>query len=148
MSLITVLYDGWPLARQPNSPAALHLIELFTLLLDDVRGVVALPEDPFDPLPAKIETHLLTTPDSPAGRLKWEQRVLPGLAKELNAQILHLTSGQPALFTATPCIISPAGFSENPFQAGEYRQHRSLAARLRELFGARGASAGQRNLLA
>jgi hypothetical protein len=135
MSELTILYDGWPLARQPNSPAALHLVELLQLLPTDVRAIVALPGLPADPLPAQIETHQLDMPDNPSARLKWEQRSLPGLARELNAQGIHLTSGNPALFTSTPSILSPTGFAANPLASKDSDLRRSMASRLREALG-------------
>ena len=135
MSVLTILYDGWPLARQPNSPAALHLAELMALLPGEVRAIVALPDQPLDPLPAQIETHLLAVPDNPSARLKWEQRTLPRLARELKAQGLHLTSGNPALFASTPIILSPTGFAPNPLTPRDSERRRSMASRLRESLG-------------
>jgi len=135
MPALPVLYDGWSLARQPNSPAALHLVELLALLPDEVRAIVAVPDIPFDLLPAHIETHLLATPDSPSGRLKWEQRILPNLAREFNAQILHLVGGYPALFASIPTILSPAGFAMNPLETRGVFLQKNLASRLREALG-------------
>lgn len=140
MSELTILYDGWSLARQPNSPAALHLVELLELLPADVRAIVALPGRTVDPLPAQIETHLLIMPDNPSARLKWEQRTLSGLARELNAQGIHLTSGNPALFASTPSILSPTGFAANPLEPKDSDLRRSIASRLREALGQGGRS--------
>lgn len=135
MSVFTILYDGWPLVRQPNSPAALHLAELLALVPGEVRAIVVLPDRPLDPLPAQIETQILAVPDSPSTRLKWEQRILPGLARELGAQGVHLTSGHPALFASTSSILSPTGFAANPLESDDYGRRRGLASRLREALG-------------
>jgi len=135
MSELTILYDGWPLVRQPNSPAALHLAELLALLTVEVRAIVALPGKPLDPLPDPSAAHIVAAPDSPSARLKWEQRILPGLARELEVQAVHLTGGHPALFASTPSILSPTRFAENPLEPNEFLPHRGLISRLREALG-------------
>ena len=39
----------------------------------------AAPED----LPESLEAHIIQAPDTPSGRLRWEQRILPQLAAHL-----------------------------------------------------------------
>ena len=42
MTPTRVLYDGWTLVRQPNHPAALHLLALLENLPADVQANLAL----------------------------------------------------------------------------------------------------------
>jgi len=39
-----VLYDGWPLVRNPTSPGSLHLLAILENLPDDIDPIVAFPE--------------------------------------------------------------------------------------------------------
>lgn len=135
MSEITILYDGWPLARQPNSPAALHLSELLALLPGEVRAIVALPGEPLDPLPDPTEAQIVAAQDNISARLNWEQSILPALARELDVQAIHLTGGHPALFASTPGILSPTRFAENPLAPDKLLPRRGLRSRLREALG-------------
>jgi len=42
--------------------------------------------------------------------LRWEQKILPGLARDSRAELLHWTGIRAALFTGTPQLVSPAGY--------------------------------------
>lgn len=129
-----VLYDGWDLAYQPNSPAALHLLTLLDCAPPAVQAVVGLPASAFHPLPEDVETRILVMPDSPAGRLSWEQRRFPGLANGTGADLVHSFGGT-ALFGRKTAVLSPAEVSWDE-QAGPRGEPKpGLAARLRESLG-------------
>ncbi len=108
--MIKVLYDGWTVVYQPNSPPAIHLLNLLEQRHPEVQAVVALPGEPPEWLPGEVQAHVLPTPDTPGARLAWEQRQLPRLAVLLGAQLLHLTTATPALFSSLPVVLSPAEF--------------------------------------
>lgn len=77
---LRILYDGWPLATQPNSPATLHLQTLLAYLPSEIDAHVALPAMPSEPLPIGVTAHLHATNPTEAGRLNWEQRILPKIS--------------------------------------------------------------------
>jgi Glycosyl transferases group 1 len=113
--MIKVLYDGWSLVRQPNSPAALHLYTLLRQRHADVEALAALPDQPPEWLPKGAIPHVLPSPSTIRDRLIWEQRSLPHLAKSLGAHLLHLTTSNPPLFGAPIAVVSPTEFpSSNP----------------------------------
>jgi hypothetical protein len=130
-----IVYDGWPLAFAPDSPAGLHLWELLAHLPPDVQPVLALPAPAAWPesLPPGLEVHLQPVPDSPAGRLNWEQRGLPALGRQLRAELVHLARYTPALLGAAPAVISPA----ESFVPGEFTGG-GLADRVRHAAAAGG----------
>jgi glycosyltransferase involved in cell wall biosynthesis len=135
METITVLYDGWPLVYKPNSAAALHLSTLLHYQPEGVRSVVALPGQPAFPLPEHAGTHTQPTSESESARLEWEQRSLPRLSRELAADLLHFTTGHPAMFRAVPSVASPADFSLDVYFQTPGSRGSRLAARLREALG-------------
>jgi len=106
---ITVLLDGWALAYEPDSPAAVHLQTLLDYWPPEIRAVAALPGQALESIPGEFENLIVDTSPTAAGRLRWEQWVLPILAKKTGAQIVHLTSGAAALFGTSSSIFSPAG---------------------------------------
>ena len=112
-----VLYDGWTLAYHPNSWEAVHLLSLLANLPAGLRAQVALPAKPFEPLPPGVESLTQEIPNTPWGRLGWEQRVLPGLARDNRSRLLHLMGMQAALFGSTPQVISPVGYGSR-FEPG------------------------------
>jgi hypothetical protein len=135
-----VVYDGWPLAYQPNSPAAIHLQTLLAACAaGDAQGVealVALPGRPFERLPDGIDADQVDTPDSDAGRLHWEQRRLPEIARRRQAGLVHTTGAGVPVLSATPSVLSPTSVPAEDIPDG-YRpavRHRSLAGRLRDAF--------------
>jgi hypothetical protein len=139
----TILYDGWSLSYAPNSPGALHTLTLLEAHPPDFEPMVALPALPPEWFSARFQTRLLPASNTSRGRLSWEQRTLPGLARKTGASLVHLTSSSPALFSPVPNIISPAGFgSALGVEEIEYHalgspdqwdpgQNKSLAERLR-----------------
>ncbi len=145
---ITVLYDGWSLAYQVASWEAIHLLSLLANLPASVQAQVALPALPQDPLPAGIEALLQPVENNLWGRLRWEQNVLPGLARHSYSDLLHLVGIQAALFGSQPQVISPAGFDTlsdsklSGFQTSRQENDRpkGLAARLRVALGQGGFS--------
>jgi glycosyltransferase involved in cell wall biosynthesis len=104
---MNVLYDGWPFVYDANGPAALHLLALLAHLPNEVQAQVAVPGEP----PAWLaESHrwlVELAPNTPAGRMRWEQRSLPRLARLAVADLLHLTASYPALFGRLPNAVSP-----------------------------------------
>ncbi len=134
MPEITVLYNGWPLARAANSPAALHLLALLENLPDGMKAIVALPEAAPAWIPEDIPVEVRPTEGTAGGQLRWQQRVLPILAKELGANLLHSTTEMSALVGGPQAVISPSGFGV------EERPSRSFTARLRDALARGGAS--------
>lgn len=112
--MITVLYDGWPLAYAPNSSGALHLIYLLESRPAEVRAVVGLPAPAALPLPPGVETELRPTPAQPGAALNWEQRLLPRLAQETGAALVHQCGGFPSLLGRTPVVMSPTQYAWPP----------------------------------
>ncbi len=111
-----VLYDGWAAAYAPNSPAALHLFDLLSQRPAFVEPVVALPGagGGAEWLPEDVAVHVLPLEDTAANRLRWEQRLLPGMQRSLSAALLHTMSLAAPLFGAPPMVISPASFAGEP----------------------------------
>ncbi len=118
MSNLHILYDGWPLLREPADPAALHLLALLANLPASVQATVALPAAPPPWLPANLALHSHQAADTPGARLAWEQRTLPNLARKLQADLLHLTSAHPALIGQPRCAVSPSGYTEDGKASG------------------------------
>jgi glycosyltransferase involved in cell wall biosynthesis len=110
MPLPSILYDGWPLIYQPDSPEAQHLMAILSCHLDGIQALLALPAGPPAWLAVEAHTHVLPVPDSPRDRLAWEQRTLPGLRQRLGAALLHLTSPNPPLFGPAVNVVSPSAF--------------------------------------
>jgi glycosyltransferase involved in cell wall biosynthesis len=109
MSALTILYDGWPIARQPASPAALHLLALLSQLPPQVQPLVAMPE----PAPAWFggaPICLQAAGNGPRARLLWEQFQLPRLASLLGARLLHFCGTAAPLFGPAISLVSPAGY--------------------------------------
>lgn len=142
MTEITVLYDGWDLVYRPNHPGALHLLAVLGQRPAQARALVALPGESLHHLAEAASLQQIGTPDNPAGRLRWEQRVLPALLRDLNADLLHLTSGGPPLFGRTRSVVSPI-WMENRAFAVRQGSSRSLAARLREALAQGGLTRAQ-----
>jgi len=162
VKITPLLYDGWALAYAPNSPAALHLLALLQATLspgtpgaavmnttrDDDGPIVALPAVSFHALPDGVRTILLPTEATPAGRLRWEQRRLPGLARPAGAGGLHQVGGGLPLWGGLPSLYSPSGFPAATNPSGERHAEGSagLAARLRQALG-QGGMARSRGVL-
>ena len=108
-----VLYDGWPLVYAPNSPAALHLLALLACHPQEFTALVGLPGESFHPLPPGVQSHIAATPDTASRHVRWEQRLLPGLAATMRASLVHLTAGAPTLFGRVPTLVSPGGYLSN-----------------------------------
>jgi hypothetical protein len=137
--MLKVLYDGWSLARRPNGPASLHLLTLLALKPESVQAAVALPGDSFHNLPEEVERVVVEIPDTPGGRLRWEQFILPHIGREQRASLMH-TFESAALFGSCPSVLSPAspGWQGNR-SAGE-KGPTSLARRLRDALNQGGFS--------
>ncbi len=126
MANFRVLYDGWPLVREPDSPPARHLLAILAHLPANVTPVLALPETPPPWLAiAPGVTHVAPVSNTPAARFLWEQRDLPRLRKLLGAALLHLTSSGAPLLHGEKVVVSPAGHSQCRADS------KGMAARLR-----------------
>ncbi|MEK6256152.1 MAG: glycosyltransferase [Chloroflexota bacterium] len=134
MHPIKVLYDGWPLIRQPSSPAAIHLLTILRSLPNGVEPVLALP----DVAPEWLNTHTRIETKATAidenARRKWEQSSLGKLAKNVDATLIHTTNFNAPLFAQTPVLVSPCGYQ------GQELEGQSLSARLRRAQGRGGLS--------
>jgi glycosyltransferase involved in cell wall biosynthesis len=128
--MAVVLYDGWDLAYHPNSPAALHLLTLLAARPAGVMTLVGLPGRSFHPLDEDLQVHIQETPDSPSGRLRWEQRSLPRIAREFCVNLVHSFSGA-ALFGRHKVALSPADSEGSGLASRHGEQRPTLAARLR-----------------
>jgi glycosyltransferase involved in cell wall biosynthesis len=136
---ICVLYDGWWLATQPNSPPALHLLNLLAHCPAEVEKVVAVPALPAEPLPNDVTVHLQAGRGS--GVLRWEQRTIPQLGHALRADLVHLAGSNPALWPRRGQLLSPAGDAWPPIElAGPTEPRPSLATRLSDAMGQGGMS--------
>jgi glycosyltransferase involved in cell wall biosynthesis len=127
-----ILYDGWPLVYQPNSPAALHLLTLLAAHPAHSPAAVGLPGESFHRLPASVEILCDPMLNTDWDRLRWEQRHMPALSKRIRADRTHHVGSGPALFGSTPALVSPAGFPDDDFPS--LRRSPGLTGRLREAF--------------
>jgi hypothetical protein len=126
-----ILYNGWPLVYQPNSPAALHLLTILSLHPQQMQAYLALPGKSFHPIPSFIEKHVQATPETASGRLLWEQRSLPKIANQLDCNLIHHTTSTAALFGNTSQIISPTEILPGNSQELHSKHSSSFADRLR-----------------
>lgn len=115
MTKASILYDGWLLVHQPNSPAALHLWSLLMSCPDGFQPVVAIPASVADPLPTDIQTVLQPMQKSAWSRLSWEQRILPALARRVGACFIHTVSRSAPLLSSVPVIVSDVEYETQPF---------------------------------
>jgi hypothetical protein len=132
VSSIRVVYDGWLLIREKTSPAALHLLAILAHLPEGVSPLVAIPEEAPVWFPESIKTQVAARPNTEFARSNWEQRVLPRLARQADADLLHLVVPRGNLLGNQKTLISPSGFAqENDFDSG-------FGMRLREALGTGG----------
>jgi len=140
-----VLFDGWDLVYRPNSPAAIHLLELLTSQPQGVQAAIGLPGGCFHQLPAAMGTDdpivlsVVETPNSPSGKLRWEQRTIPNLAHTLRADLVH-TFEAAALFGKCAAVLSPASVDKSTIPLGKRTEAPTLAERLRDALGQGGRS--------
>jgi hypothetical protein len=57
-----------------------------------------------------IPTHINCTPNTPYGRLRWEQVNLPLIARQLEIKLLHLTTSMAPLLGDLRILFSPCEF--------------------------------------
>jgi glycosyltransferase involved in cell wall biosynthesis len=127
---LRVLYDGWSILYQPNGPASTHLLTILAQIPNQVKPILALP----GPAPAwlpEVETRIIPTISTTSSRLIWEQRILPQLARDCGAELLHLMSPHPPLLAPLFCVVSPCGFKDNPTSAHGPERPAGVARRLR-----------------
>jgi glycosyltransferase involved in cell wall biosynthesis len=106
--MLKILYDGWSISHHPDSPAAMHLLTLLACCPSGVQSFVALPAAAPPWLPAHAAAHIQPCTDSPRDHLRWEQRILPQIAGQLGAHLLHLVAPSPPLFGRSIAVVSPA----------------------------------------
>jgi hypothetical protein len=138
MSLLHVLYDGWPFCFAPNSPASLHLLAILASLPENIHPVIAFPQPPPAWAPASIQTHIEQI--LPATQLEWEQRTLPGLQREIGASLLHLTTETASLWNNRATIISPTGSRKVQQLRADGMPRSGLITRLRAALAAGGTA--------
>jgi glycosyltransferase involved in cell wall biosynthesis len=129
--MYTLVFDGAPLVWRPNSPAALHLLTLLDRRPKGARTLLALPGRPLFPLPDDIQSMQVNTPAGESGALAWEQRLLPRLAREQQADFLHLTGKNVPLFGQSMTVLSPTA----PARSTIPDSRRNMGQRLRLAFG-------------
>jgi len=139
MSRLSILYDGWAIAHQPNHPAAIHLLTLLHYHPADLPASIALPALSLHPIPESISSYLIPTKADLRGRLDWEQRILPNLSKQVNAACLHLTSPYPPLFGSAQVLVSPCEYLGD-LSLRALPTERGLTAHLRTALGQGGLS--------
>jgi len=126
MAAICVLHDGWPLLYAPESAEALHLRTLMALAPEDAETLLALPVGvEIETNSKKIRNVLAETHDHGA----WQQRVLPRLAEEQQADWVHTTQLAASLFGKARTLVSPATSDLSQSES------RSLRGRLAEAQG-------------
>ena len=98
----------------------------------------------------EIPTHVNRTPDTPYGRLRWEQVSLPLIARQLGIKLLHLTSPMAPLLGDLRILISPCefGIEINDWFGGDQtaRESGNFLSRLRRSL-ARGGLEGINGIL-
>jgi hypothetical protein len=129
--MFTLVFDGAPLVWQPNSPAALHLLTLLERRPREARSLLALPGRPVFPLPDDIPNVQVNTPPGVSGALAWEQHLLPRLAREQRADLLHVTGKNAPLFGRVMTVLSPT----TPIRSAIPATRRNMGERLRLAFG-------------
>ncbi|MCW5876395.1 MAG: glycosyltransferase [Anaerolineales bacterium] len=111
-----ILYDAWPLAYAPLSPAAWQLRTLLAAAPDGVEPLLALPTDPqAAPLPDGQPGVYWHSHDRGA----WEQRILPRLAAENDVVAIHTCGLGASLLGKAATLVSPA---EPPIKSGGGRK--------------------------
>lgn len=129
--MYTLVFDGAPLVWRPNSPAALHLLTLLDRRPREARSLLALPGQPVFPLPDDIQYVQVNAPPGNSGALAWEQRLLPRLAREQRADLLHVTGENAPLFGRVMTVLSPTA----PALTANPASKRNIGQRLRLAFG-------------
>ena len=116
--MLTVLLDGWALAYELSSPAAVHVQEIIHALQSEARLILALPaESPF-PLSGEVAQILRSTAKIGRGRLAWEQDILDRLGRRAGADLLHLVGSSRSLIGVLPVVLSPAGWGMSAWMDG------------------------------
>ena len=117
----------------PNllSPAAGHVLSLLTYQPDEAEVTLALPAEPPAWLVGKFNLLVQSALNSIRQRIHWEQRSLPTLAKDIRADLVHMSSATPPLFGSVPNLLSPA-------DSGEALHHPGFYSRLRQALSAGG----------
>jgi glycosyltransferase involved in cell wall biosynthesis len=134
-----VLFDGWPALYKPNGPAASHLLAILARFPEEIEPVVALPGSPPGWFP-NVETVVNATANEPRSRLHWEQRALPGMLAEANAQLLHLMRPNLPLLASKRSLLSLTGFDLDRAFKSKSVHKSDFVSRLREALGRGGLS--------
>ncbi len=105
---VRILYDGWPLAHAPLSPAAMHLRELLAAAPAEVEALLALPAAISESLPPGVQS----VHASARERGDWEQNRLQALAAEHGAAAVHTTARAASLLGKLTTFVSPAEYAD------------------------------------
>jgi len=104
-----VLYDGWSLVHHTLGPESLHLLSILENLPENISPVLAVPQ-PVPDWQALARIEISPSAYTPWGQLRWEQLLLPSLAKDIDADLLHLATPAAPAFTRQKTVFSPAGY--------------------------------------
>jgi glycosyltransferase involved in cell wall biosynthesis len=104
-----VLYDGWSLVHHPLGPESLHLLSVLENLPQEISPVLAVPQ-PVPDWQALARIEISPSAYTPWGQLRWEQILLPSLAKDVGADLLHLATPAAPAFAGQKTVFSPAGY--------------------------------------
>ncbi len=128
-----VALDGWALVHAAGSPEALHVLALAAACPPEIETLLALPGPIPAWLPENTASLALPQADTAWGRLAWQQRLLPRLARRAGAEVLHSSSFAAPFFFDAACTASPvgSGFADEGSAEG-------FAGRLRSALGAGG----------
>jgi len=127
--------DGWSLIERPWSAEALYLAEWVAAMAaadPDLHLSLVHPEGHLPPLPEEIQLQPAAVKVSAWGALRYQRRVLPGLARALGADLLFIP--QPAAPLASPVPVAVL------LHASPGPRPASALERLRLALGAAGAA--------
>lgn len=123
-----ILYDGWPLAYDPGSPAATHLCTLLGACPEQILPILALPAETHIALPDGVEIEIRARKNTPGDGLAWEQSDLPALAEAHGAAAIHSTRQIGALLGDTPWLVSPCESGRSVHNGGILSRLRAALA--------------------
>jgi hypothetical protein len=127
---LRILYDGWSILHQPNGPAAAHLLNILAQIPNQIEPILAMPGSAPAWLP-EVETRIVLTKSTTSSHLIWEQQILPKLARDSGAELLHLMSPHPPVLAPPFCVVSPCGFSANQLSTQRPERPAGITRRLR-----------------
>lgn len=122
MAITRVLFDGWPLVHQANGPEALHLLTLLSQSQEGIEPLLALPSDSQLPLKKELANRVERIHHLEEKAVRWQQRVLPRLAEQHGAKLIHTTMATASLLGRVRTLVSPASYATRQrAQGGDWR---------------------------